>query len=192
MRIDSRADAALQLGVSEDADEASIRRAWRVWARLAHPDVGGDAEAFDRLRRARDVLLAQMPLPPAPPRPRLRDVIRRPGDRHVLLLALTAAAAVLLVGLPLLAVDSARFATLAPASLVAAIAAVLAARFVLDPCADAGHRIAFVTCVWLPLVAVQVVVAEVIGASALTVLPLMALPFVAVIAAVNPGAGLVR
>ncbi len=192
MRIYSRADAARELGVAEDADEASIRRAWRVWARLVHPDAGGDSETFDRLRRARDVLLAQMPLPPAPPRPRLRDVVYRPSNRNIVLLLGCAAIAVLLVWLPLIAPGSARFAALAPAALVAAIVAVLAARRTLDARADAGHRIVFVSCTWLPLVAVQVGVAEVIGASALTVLPLMALPFVVVIAAVNPGAGLVR
>lgn len=191
MVIDSRAAAARELGVSEDADEASIRRAWRVWARLVHPDAGGDPETFDRLRRARDVLLVSMPLTPAP-RPRLRAVVHRPGNLNTALLLGGAVFAVTLVGLPLIAPGSARFATLAPAALVAALVAVFAGRRILKARADAGHRIMFVSCAWLPLVAVQVGVAEVIGASALTVLPLMALPFVAVIAAVNPGVGLVR
>jgi hypothetical protein len=186
------AQAARELGVSEDADAVTIRRAWRVWARLAHPDTGGSPEQFDRLRHARDVLLAHLPVPAAPPRPRFRDVVHRPGPRTAGLLVLLGMLAMIAVALPLLAPDSARAVTLAPAALLAAIFAILAARWLLDDCADAGHRIVFVSCAWLPLAAVQVMMAELIGASAVTVLPVMVLPFVVVIAAVNPGAGLTR
>ena len=188
----SRAEAARELGVPEDADAMTIRRAWRVWARLAHPDTGGSSEQFDRLRHARDVLLAHLPLPAAPPRPGFRAVVHRPGPRTVGLLILLGMLALLAVGLPVLAPDSARAVTLAPAALLAAIFAILAARWLLDDCADAGHRIVFVSCAWLPVAVAQVILAELMGASAVTVLPVMVLPFVVVIAAVNPGAGLTR
>ncbi len=34
------------LGVARDADEAAIKAAYRKVAKTAHPDAGGDAEAF--------------------------------------------------------------------------------------------------------------------------------------------------
>ncbi len=58
--------------------------------------------------------------------------------------------------------------------------------------ADVGHRIVGVTLIWLPLATGQVLLAEIVGVSLLTVLPLLALPLVAVVAAQNPGAGLRR
>jgi curved DNA-binding protein CbpA len=45
------------LGVAKDATEADIRRAYRKAAKSAHPDIGGDAEGFDRLKLAHDVLM---------------------------------------------------------------------------------------------------------------------------------------
>jgi len=188
----TRAEAARELGVSEDADAEAIRRAWRVWARLAHPDTGGRPEQFDRLRRARDVLLAQLAVAPSRPRPQFRSVIHRPGAGTRWLLILVAVLALVAVALPMLAPGSARGVTLAPAALLAAIFAILAARWLLDSRADAGHRIAFVSCAWLPLAVMQVALAELLGTSAVSVLPVMVLPFVIVIAAVNPGAGLTR
>ena len=44
------------LGVSRDADQKTIRRAFRKSARGAHPDGGGSVEAFNELRAAYDVL----------------------------------------------------------------------------------------------------------------------------------------
>lgn len=44
------------LGVAADADLRTIQRAFRALARDAHPDVGGDAEVFRRLRDAYEVL----------------------------------------------------------------------------------------------------------------------------------------
>ena len=44
------------LGVGRDADTAAIRSAYRVRAKRAHPDAGGSAEVFARLKHAHDVL----------------------------------------------------------------------------------------------------------------------------------------
>ena len=51
-----REEAAQLLGVPADADPDTIRHAWRLWARVAHPDVGGDPAHFARLDEARRVL----------------------------------------------------------------------------------------------------------------------------------------
>lgn len=51
-------DAYLILGVSRDATENEIRRAWRQKARAAHPDVGGTTEEMLRLNEAAMVALA--------------------------------------------------------------------------------------------------------------------------------------
>lgn len=45
------------LGVSRDADEAAIKAAYRHLAKSAHPDSGGDADAFVLARKAQDLLL---------------------------------------------------------------------------------------------------------------------------------------
>ena len=45
------------LGVDRDADEAAIRTAFRRLAKGAHPDSGGDTEAFVLVRKAQDLLL---------------------------------------------------------------------------------------------------------------------------------------
>lgn len=45
------------LGVPADASEAEIARAFRRKAFVAHPDHGGDADAFRELYRARETLL---------------------------------------------------------------------------------------------------------------------------------------
>jgi len=42
------------LGVQQDAGEVEIRNAFRALARVHHPDAGGDAVAFQRLRMAYD------------------------------------------------------------------------------------------------------------------------------------------
>jgi molecular chaperone DnaJ len=44
------------LGVSQDADESAIKRAYRRKARELHPDAGGDSEAFKELTAAYEVL----------------------------------------------------------------------------------------------------------------------------------------
>jgi DnaJ-domain-containing protein 1 len=48
------------LGVEPDADQAAIRNAYRALARRHHPDAGGDATEFKRLRRAYEQALAQL------------------------------------------------------------------------------------------------------------------------------------
>lgn len=49
---------AALLAVSWDADEREILAAFREQAKRAHPDVGGKAEHFHRLTRARDALIS--------------------------------------------------------------------------------------------------------------------------------------
>ncbi|OBZ93811.1 molecular chaperone DnaJ [Pararhizobium polonicum] len=44
------------LGLERDADEQAIKAAWRKTAKTAHPDSGGDAEAFGRLQACYDLL----------------------------------------------------------------------------------------------------------------------------------------
>lgn len=54
----ARQQAAQMLGVTEDATEAAIKRAYRFAVRQAHPDVqGGDVALFEQLTHATDLLL---------------------------------------------------------------------------------------------------------------------------------------
>jgi hypothetical protein len=48
------------LGVTRGASAAEIRAAYRTAAKRAHPDQGGSSEAFQRVRTAVDVLLAEL------------------------------------------------------------------------------------------------------------------------------------
>lgn len=204
--------AASLLGVDLGADPETVRRAFRTWARLAHPDLGGDARHFDSLSRARDVLLGvedveeqheavhvnQDDNEPAP-RSSWAQVIVRPTPAMVLRWCLGAVVALALACLPTLLLGGGeaagdQMATLAiaagPAAIAAAGWAVIVVRRLLDARADVGHRITALTLTWLPLASAQVVVAQIAGGSLVPVLPLLALPFVAAVAAVNPGAGL--
>jgi len=190
----TREQAANALGVPADANPTEVRHAWRIWARLAHPDAGGSPEHFRRLAQARDTLLdgsVPEPLPMREPEPRvqLRRVCVRP----------TGPAAWSLVGLCLIAISGAGAAGVLPtwaAALVmgslATTAAVILTRRVTTDQADVGHRITLLTAAWVPLASIQVLVAQVLGASVLTALPALALPFAAAVALVNPGAGLWR
>jgi hypothetical protein len=185
-----RDEAALLIGVPVDADPDAVRHAWRLWAKVAHPDVGGDPAHFARLDEARRVLLQPRPVH-LRPEPRLpwRAVLRRPGRPRLLVAA--AVGAVLLAVLPALA--STPLVVIAmPEAVAAAAWAVWATRSVLGPAADHGHRIATLALLWLPVAAAQVLVSAAAGASLVPVLPLVALPLVAAVAAVNPGAGLWR
>lgn len=204
--------AASLLGVDPGDDPETVRRAYRTWARLAHPDLGGDARHFDSLSRARDVLLGFEDVhdhhedvhdnegdnEPAP-RSTWAEVIVRPSPAVVLRWCLGAVVALALACLPAFLLgggDSAsdQVATLAiaagPAAIAAAGWAVIVVRRLLDARADVGHRITALALTWLPLAGAQVVVAQIAGGSLIPVLPLLALPFVAAVAAVNPGAGL--
>ena len=191
-------EAAALLGVPVDADAQAVKRAWRVWARLAHPDAGGDPQHFAELDEARRVLLH--PRPPSlglepKPRPTWREVLIRPA--HPILLGLGALAAAALAVLPSLAPPP-LFLAAAPAFLAATAWAVVASRAVLaprsvpGPSADHGHRITALVLLWLPIASTQVCVSIIAGASILPVLPLSALPLAAAVSAVNPGAGLWR
>lgn len=48
------------LGVERDADRDAIRNAFRALSKVHHPDAGGQAEDFKRLRRAYDDGMAQV------------------------------------------------------------------------------------------------------------------------------------
>ena len=182
-------EAARLLGVTPDADARTVRRAWRTWARLAHPDVGGDAEHFGRLDVARRVLLSRRPLTEITPLPRLRlrEVLVYP--RHP---ALVVAAGLGCMALPVLGLVLPPLLVAAAASIAVAVWAWWTARCVLTPLADRGHRIATVTLVWAPVWVMQVAVSVLVDASLLPVLPLTAVPLAMAVGAINPGAGLWR
>ena len=188
----SREEAALLLGVPADADAETVRHAWRLWARVAHPDVGGDPAHFARLDEARRILLRPGPIPfgSRPSRePRgLSSSADRPGP---CLCCWLLSGAVLLAVLP--AVSPVPFGADAVAAAIAAAAwAVWATREVLGERADHGHRIAALALAWMPVAAAQVLVSAGAGVSLVPVLPLFAVPLVVAVAAVNPGAGLWR
>jgi hypothetical protein len=187
-----RDEAAALLGVPADASAEAVKRAWRVWARLAHPDAGGDPRSFAELDQARRVLLR--PRPPSfglEPAPRLpwRAVLTRPA--HPILLGLGAGVAVLLAIVPAFTALPVVLAA-APAFIAATAWAVFASRALIAPRADHGHRITALALLWLPIAAAQVGVSIIAGVSLIAVLPLSALPLAAAVAAVNPGAGLWR
>ena len=48
------------LGLARTAGAEEIRAAYRRAAKTAHPDQGGSSEAFQRVRRAADLLLAEL------------------------------------------------------------------------------------------------------------------------------------
>lgn len=187
-----REEAAQLLGVPVDADPDAVRHAWRLWARVAHPDVGGDPAHFARLDEARRVLQRARPIPfgerPAPRAP-WSAVVRRPARPVVLLLA--AVGVVLIPVLP--AVSPVPFGVGAVAAAIASAAwAVGATREALGERADHGHRIAALALAWIPVAAAQVLLSAGAGVSLVPVLPLFAVPLVVAVAAVNPGAGLWR
>ena len=195
-----RQSAARLLGIPVDAEASDVRRAFRLWAAMTHPDVGGSQEQFARLCEARDVLLA--PPPRSAPendnstaescrvaaRTPWRDVVRRPTPSSVIvlgalaLLSIAAVAIALVVPVPW---------GLAPAALAATATCVAASRTLLRD-ADHGHVIVTRSLAWLVVTALQCIVAVLAGIPAFESLPLLAVPFVACISLVNPGAGLWR
>ena len=194
----TREEAARLLGVSPHAEPVEVKRAFRLWAAWAHPDQGGSAERFAELCAARDRLLERAPVhadaaivhPDAAivPRPRRAwgDVLVRPTPLRAAGLALgfvAAVAAVLIAGpAPLLAV---------PAAVASAAWCVGVSRTILCG-ADHGHVIVTRSMAWALVMGAQVAVAAISGIALIEVLPLLAVPFVAAIAAVNPAAGLRR
>ena len=193
-RLD-RDSAARLLGVAADAEPSDVRRAFRLWAAVAHPDLGGSEEQFRLLCAARDVMLA-----PAPQsrlqasesvvvaRRPWREVLRWPSPRQILavvILAMVSVASVLLalVGPPLVG--------LAIAALAATAFSIAIGRALLQG-PDHGHVIVTRTLAWLAVTALQCAIGALAGIPAFEFLPLLAVPFVASISLVNPGAGLWR
>lgn len=195
----SRSEAAGLLGVDASADPDTVRHAWRMWARVAHPDVGGDPQHFARLDAARRALLEPLPAATSPewrppPRQSVRAVLRRPT--RPVGLVVVAVVTLVLGMLPGSLPGPMSVGTLAvmsgPAALLAAMTAAWVARQVLGPEADRGHRITVLAAAWLPLAVLLVAVSTLAGESMLPVLPVLALPLVAAVAALDPGAGLWR
>lgn len=190
-----REEAATLLGVAVDADLDEVRRAWRLWAKVAHPDVGGDPDHFARLQHAREILVQERPIGArnsqsesfeAPIRLRLRDVLRPPPRR--VLAGLGALGALATAGLPhvLTASLSMPLALAAvPTALAATLWVMVTAKAVLVERADRGHRIALAMVLWLPLTASQVLLSIILTPSLVPVLPVLALPIVTVVAASN-------
>ena len=189
----NRDEAAVLLGVPVTAEPDEVRRAWRMWARFAHPDVDGDPAHFTQLEEARRVLLKAAPVAasvvtPAP-RQSWSHVVRKPT--HSIALALSGVVTILLAALAGWSPLPYAIAV-ATSSLAAALWTAWAASEILSRSADHGHRIAALALLWLPIVVMQVLMSMLVGTSFVSVLPLVALPFVAVVALVNPGAGLWR
>ena len=199
-----REQAALLLGVDADASAEQVHHAWRVWAKLAHPDAGGDREHFEALVRARSILLTHpaqplaqptaertsTPSTPTPqPRVRLRDVCRRPSVPGMAVLALVAVVATLAVFVAPQLTDLGAALTVGMAASTAAIAI---QRNLLGRSADTGHRIAALTLAWFPIAAVLTAAVAYQGLAIIGFLPVIALPFVVTVGLVNPGAGLWR
>lgn len=189
-----RLQASALLGVAPDADAEQVRSAWRIWARVSHPDAGGDAAHFRNLVAARDVMLegtlpVLTPMPEPEPRASLRGVLHRPGRER-------ATRAVVFALLALVGPGAALVAPMWLAALIMGVLGSLAAtalkRAVLGPGADVGHTIAILTVAWAPIALIQVLLCLALGVSVMPVLPILALPFAATVALVNPGAGLWR
>lgn len=195
-----RKTAARLLGIPADAEARDVRRAFRMWAAMVHPDFGGSQEQFARLCAARDVLLA--PPPRSAPehhdstavrchlaaRTPWRDVLRRPSPSSVIVLA---ALVVLSVSAVLVALVVPILLGLAVAAIAATVTSVAVGRVLLrNP--DHGHVIVTRTIAWIAITGLQCVVAALAEIPAFEALPLLAVPFVASIAMINPGAGIWR
>ena len=191
-KVPTRAAAAALLGVPVDADAPLVRRAFRLWARSAHPDAGGSAAELDRLRRARDVLLAARPTSTvqacrrastassSAPRPRapLRSVLRRPGPGGAT--AVLAALALALAGGALAALlPAAPALAVAPAAVLACAFGIVLADAILGRGSDAGHRVAVMAGGWAIAAAGIAIVAQAAGRGIVEVLPVLAVPLVA-------------
>lgn len=56
-------DAFKQLGLAPTASAVEVKQAWRQLATIHHPDKGGDAAEFSRLRKAYSEALAEASAP---------------------------------------------------------------------------------------------------------------------------------
>lgn len=190
----TRKEAAALLGVDDSASPDDVRRAWRVWARLAHPDLGGDVRHFRRLAAARDELLSGTPLDPNPaleptPRAPLLSVMHRPGVPAIVVTATLVIGCMAVVMVARL-VDP--WLVALALGLTSTCGVVVLQRAMLTRQADVGHRISFLALTWIPLAVCLAVTTEAVGSSIVTALPALVLPFVAAVALANPGAGLWR
>ena len=196
----TREHAALLLGVDENSSADDVQRAWKVWVRLAHPDVGGDRDHFEALMRARRVLLANVvqmmavetnDAPVAEhavaDRSSLRSVVRRPSRRAAIVLVGVAAIA---LASPLVTLSLTPWLSAAVMGVCAAGFAVGATRALLADHGDVGHRITCVSLLWLPVACGQVGLSASLGFDILLMLPVLAVPLVVAVAWMNPGAGL--
>lgn len=189
-----RTTAAALLGVAADADPDEVRRAYRVWARIAHPDAGGDPEHFARVSEARRVLLQPVTqgsaasVSPTVARVPLASVAHRP--RQWALVALLGVMVVGLAALPRMGLSTVVASALA--GVASSAWAVLVARSSLSPEADTGHRMSVIVLAWIPLAVLLVLTSAVMGTGFVSVLPVIALPLVAVVGWLNVGAGLWR
>jgi len=197
-----RVNAARLLGVAPSSTPDEVRRAFRLWAAVVHPDHGGNAQQFGALCTARDVLLAPDPSAEAattsgpsattsgPPATTARrpwsSVVCKPSAGTVAITAALVAFALMLV--PLGAVLPMPWG-LAPAAIAATGACVVIGRLLLRH-PDHGHVIVTRSGLWGSVTALQCLLAWGLGIAVIEALPLLALPFVAAIALVNPGAGL--
>lgn len=188
-------NAARLLGVAPSSTPDEVRRAFRLWAAVVHPDHGGNAQQFGALCAARDVLLAPDPLAEAattsgPSATTARrpwsSVVRKPSAGTVVITAALVAFALMLV--PLGAVLPMPWG-LAPAAIAATGACVVIGKLLLRH-PDHGHVIVTRSGLWGSVTALQCLLAWGLGIAVIEALPLLALPFVAAIALVNPGAGL--
>jgi hypothetical protein len=199
-----RARYAAILGVPADASAEHLRRAWRAWAQLLHPDHGGDDATFIRVREAYDALISATddPVTPAqmaaarahpcvarpadaastsaaiqdpPPRPSLRGVLVAP--RQPFFLSLLVGVALASAALP--SVIGLSVISALPAAILSGLTAVVLAYGCLTDSADAGHRAVVAALTWGLLTTVQIAVSVLAGASILAMLPLLALPLVA-------------
>lgn len=190
-RLD-REGAARVLGVPSDVEPNEVRRAFRLWAAVLHPDQGGSDADFALLCEARALMLATYS-PAIRPESRhtWRQILRWPA-RVELATALTVGLVAILVAL-LPAWRGLSATTVAPAMLLGVAASWLATRAVLRSDADMGHRVVVTTVCWIVVVVLQVAASTTAGESLLPVLPVLAVPLVASVSLVlAPGAGLWR
>ncbi|MFM8240587.1 MAG: hypothetical protein ACKOAW_09775 [Actinomycetota bacterium] len=194
MTVMHRAEAAAVLGLGDRPTPDEIKRAWRLWAREAHPDFGGNESEFARLCEARTVLMEPLAGDPgvasARPAPRRawRDVLVRPDSRGALQLACLCAMSLVAV---LVASLFPMPWGLSGAAVIATATCVVASRRLLSG-SDHGHVIVVRSVAWITITALQCGLAALVGIPAFEALPLLAVPFVACISLVNPGAGLWR
>ena len=196
----TRRHSALLLGIDESSSADDIQRAWKMWVRLAHPDVGGDRDHFEALMRARRILLANVVQANAvkadtaraaeqavPDRPSLRSVVRRPSGRAAIVLMSLVAVA---LASPAVTLSLTPWLSAAIMGVCAAGFAVGATRALLGDRGDVGHRITCVSVLWLPVACGQVGLSASLGSDIVLMLPVLAVPLVASVTWMNAGAGL--